>query len=350
METKKKLGQFYTTNYKYILSNMTIPDEETTIIEPFAGDGSLLNFIDNQNKYKIELYDIDPKKHNINKQDTLLNPPDYKYKFILTNPPYLARNKNTNKTLYDKYQTNDLYKCFIKSIINCHCNGGIIIVPLNFLCSIRESDIKLRKTFINEFQIKQINIFEEQVFNDTKYSVCSILFIRKNNNEETIDLFIYPSNISQTINLNKLNNYTFGGEIYKLPQNKDIIIERATKNTNYQDKYLTNILLKCIDDNNINKLGLKIVKNNELFIDNTQNLTARSYASIVLNINLEEKVQELLVLNVNEYINTQRKKYNSLFLTNYRESNTIARKRISFDLAFKIINYIISTNNYIIPF
>lgn len=350
METKQKLGQFYTTNYKYILSNMTIPDEETTIIEPFAGDGSLLNFIDNQNKYKIELYDIDPKKHNINKQDTLLNPPDYKYKFILTNPPYLARNKNTNKTLYDKYQTNDLYKCFIKSIINCHCNGGIIIVPLNFLCSIRESDIKLRKTFINEFQIKQINIFEEQVFNDTKYSVCSILFIRKNNNEETIDLFIYPSNISQTINLNKLNNYTFGGEIYKLPQNKDIIIERATKNTNYQDKYLTNILLKCIDDNNINKLGLKIVKNNELFIDNTQNLTARSYASIVLNINLEEKVQELLVLNVNEYINTQRKKYNSLFLTNYRESNTIARKRISFDLAFKIINYIISTNNSIIPF
>ena len=49
---------------------------------------------------------------------------------------------------------------------------------------------------------------------------------------------------------------------------------------------------------------------------------------------------------MNDYINTQRKKYNSLFLTNYRESNTIARKRISFDLAFKICNYILSLDEY----
>ena len=41
---------------------------------------------------------------------------------------------------------------------------------------------------------------------------------------------------------------------------------------------------------------------------------------------------------MNEYIKEQREKYNSLFLTNYRESNSIARKRISFDLAFRICN------------
>ena len=46
---KKKLGQFYTTNYEYILSNMEIPDNVKTIVEPFVGNGDLLNFIKKTN-------------------------------------------------------------------------------------------------------------------------------------------------------------------------------------------------------------------------------------------------------------------------------------------------------------
>ena len=41
-----------------------------------------------------------------------------------------------------------------------------------------------------------------------------------------------------------------------------------------------------------------------------------------------------------------REKYHSLFLTNYRESNTIARKRISFNLAYEIVNYLLSEMNH----
>jgi|TARA_Y100000389_G_scaffold204823_1_gene259924 site-specific DNA-adenine methylase len=52
--SKNELGQFYTTNYKYILSNMFIPNNIKTIIEPFAGKGNLLDFINNKEKYNIE--------------------------------------------------------------------------------------------------------------------------------------------------------------------------------------------------------------------------------------------------------------------------------------------------------
>ena len=45
MSNKKKLGQFFTTNYKHILSNINIPDDAKHIIEPFAGNGDLLNFM-----------------------------------------------------------------------------------------------------------------------------------------------------------------------------------------------------------------------------------------------------------------------------------------------------------------
>ena len=52
---KSKLGQFYTTNYNYILQNFVIPIDVSSIIEPFAGNGDLLNFIqkfDNSSKDK----------------------------------------------------------------------------------------------------------------------------------------------------------------------------------------------------------------------------------------------------------------------------------------------------------
>ena len=113
--SKKDLGQFYTTNYSYILQNLKIPEKEKNIIEPFAGQGDLLNFIEKKDGVNIEYYDIDPKKQFIIKRDTLLNPPEYKNKFVITNPPYLARNKSDNKELFDKYNQNDLYKnCVIQ--------------------------------------------------------------------------------------------------------------------------------------------------------------------------------------------------------------------------------------------
>jgi hypothetical protein len=47
------------------------------------------------------------------------------------------------------------------------------------------------------------------------------------------------------------------------------------------------------------------------------------------------------VKKFNTYLENHRKKYNSLFLTNYRESKDIARKRISFDLVYQITEYIL---------
>jgi len=95
MSNKKKLGQFFTTNYEYILQNMNIPDT-CNIIEPFCGNGDLLNFIKNKDNHTIECYDIESKHDFIIQQDTLLYPPDYSNKYIITNPPYLARNKSNN--------------------------------------------------------------------------------------------------------------------------------------------------------------------------------------------------------------------------------------------------------------
>jgi len=329
---KKQYGQFYTTNYKKILKGFNIPDDIDNIIEPFAGNCDLINFLENKN-YNLELYDIDPQNKEVIKRDTLLNPPNYSEKFILTNPPYLARNKSNNKEIYDKYNQNDLYKCFIKQIINCKCKGGILIIPLNFFCSIIKNDINLRKEFLDKYSIIRLNIFEESIFEDTDYTICSFQFEINKDKEININTFIYPNEKNIII-----NSYIIGKELYDLVNNPNIKISRLTKE-NEKSEYKTNILVKCIDDKT--KINAKYYSNFSdisQYIDKTDNLSFRSYMILVIEPKIDENKQIELVNKFNKFLNEKREQYHSLFLTNYRENN---RKRISFSLVFSLINNLI---------
>lgn len=344
---KKELGQFMTTNYNYIMEGMRQPNDKT-IIEPFAGKKDMLKFL--KKKYIIECYDIDPKYNDIVKRDTILNPPHYKNNFVITNPPYLARNKTKNKEPFDKYICNDLYKCFITTLLNDPPNGGIIIIPLNFWCSIRKNDIMLRKQFLNIFNVIRVNVFEENVFKDTSYTVCCIEFELNNINTQNQTQFdfstkfvIYPSKKQLTFIFNNTNNYTIGGEIYKLNQNKNIIVDRLTK-LNKKTKYATNIKLYAIDNNKNNQIRLEISK--DKFIDQTKNLSERSFATLVINHVLTNNQQLLLVNKFNDFIKRKRTQYNSMFLSNYRESSNMARKRISFGLVYLIVNYLLQDKDF----
>lgn len=345
---KKELGQFYTKNYDYILQNISIPKDIKDLIEPFAGEGDLLEYITksekSDNQYNVIAYDIDPKREDITQRDTLLNPPEYKGRFVITNPPYLARNKSENKAIYDKYKVNDLYKCFIVNIIEGNCDGGIMIIPLNFISSTRKNDILLRQRFLSVYSIKQINIFEEKVFSDTSCTVCSLLFDKNHDENKDINIDIYPSKINIKTKLNQANNYTIGGEIYNLVKNNKYKMKRlTTKNLTEKN---TNIVIKCIDDNSKSMIRAKYEhKEEDIFIDNTPKCSARGYLTLIIHPPINEDKQKTLVDDFNNYLTENRTKYNSLFLANYRESNDIARKRISFDLVYKIIGHLIDQTN-----
>jgi hypothetical protein len=345
-KNKQILGQFYTTNQEYILQGMKIPCSIKDIIEPFTGNGDLISFIEkeqekNNIKYNIECYDIDPKKDYIIQKDTIKNPPDYTNKYIITNPPYLARNKSKDKSLFDLYNVNDLYKCVIKNILTNRCLGGIFIIPLNFWSSIRISDIELRKTFLEKYFVIMLNIFEEQVFDDTTYTICSFQFeIRKNNdNNNNLNIILYPSKTILKTNLNNTNNFMIGGDIYMLKLKNIYKITRLTSKNKKESN--TNILVKCIDDNINSLIGLSFVEDKDIYIDETPNQTARTYATLIIKPKIENDKQKELIIKFNKYLQEHRKKYNSLFLTNYRESKDIARKRISFDLVYSISQYIL---------
>ena len=337
MEDKQKYGQFMTTRYNYILQNMKVPSPIKNIIEPIAGLGDLLKFID-ITKYNIECYDIKPQHNYIIQRDTLNNIPDYKDKWVLTNPPYLARNKCDDKTLFDKFDVNDLYKCFIITIITNKCIGGHIIIPLNFFSSVRSMDVDLRKKFIDVYNIEIINIFEETVFDDTTITVCSLQFQQKLYDSYETNIYIYPSKKHIKCSFSKENNYTIG--FVNIPLQRCYKISRLIK-----DRPNTNILVKCIDDSYQNKIQLKFVRDDEIYFDETPNRSARCYCTLVINPPISVEKQKQLVHDFNIHFNIYRNKYNSLFLCNYRESkNNFARKRISFDFIYTLVGYFLTTD------
>lgn len=334
MNNKVKLGQFYTKRSNYIIGNLIGDiDKKIKVIEPFCGEGDLLIF---DNEY--EIYDIDPKIDKCVKRDTLKNPPDYTNKLVITNPPFLARNKNKDKTLYDLYDVSDLYKVAIKTILKC--SGGILIVPLNFFC---DEDNKIRNLFFERFDIIRLNIFEETVFNDTTYTICSFSFKLKENDEDfdTIECNFFPDKTIKHFDLKKSTGWRMGADFLEIIKNqKNIGIKRLTK-----DKIPnSNIYLRAIDTGtNTGRISLSINKNH--FYGKESD---RSFATIIMDKKYTED-QELLICNeFNNLLELYRNKYYSLFLTNFRNStSSYARKRISFDVAYKLISYILKKENLI---
>ena len=340
---KQKLGQFFTTNYAYILQGLQVPSDIERIVEPFAGNGDLLSFLTVEQRNRTTCYDIDVRHSYIIARDTILSPPSYEGSFVLTNPPYLARNKASDKTAFDKYGVNDLYKCLIKELLTNTPTGGILIIPLNFWSSVRKADTVLRREFLQRFAVQRLNIFEEAVFADTTTTVCSFQFARRvgvRNEHEEITTFIYPSAKKIVAEFTETNQYLLGGEIYCLPINPKYTITRLTSR-NVQVAGRTNLLAKCIDDSMKARISLTVVPDEKVYVDETANSTARTYATLVIEPPISKEQQVVLAERFNTYLNQQRERYHSLFLANFRESKDLARKRISFDLVYQLVGYLL---------
>jgi hypothetical protein len=331
MESKKLLGQFYTTNSDYILQNLELPND-IDIVEPFVGQGDLITWVDKKLKPKsIQTFDIDPKIDCSEIRNTLESPPDYKGKYVITNPPYLAKNKNKDKSLYELYSVDDLYKAFLLSLVEKDCEGGIVIIPLNFFSS--ESD-KVRLKFLSKYEVSVVNVFEEKVFNDTSYTICSFNFFKKENiTSQTVRFIIHPSKKEMLFTLKNSNGFRIGGEVLSCKNkfNFGRLLEGQTPSTNLK--------LYAVDSGTQDG-RIRLVVSDEPYYGKQ---TDRVFCSITSRISL---INEQKICNdFNSELERLRKEYNSLFLTNYRESTKhYSRKRISFKQAFCLLNQIVQKN------
>lgn len=317
----------FTTESEEICKNLVcyIP-EGSKLIEPFCGAGDLLSLFPD---YSWELYDIEDHGNNI-VQDTLTNPPDYKQKWVITNPPYLAKNKSKDKTIFNLYDVDDLYKASLLSILDCE--GGILIIPTNFFSDERTKNVRLK--FLSKFEIKEINVFTKPMFNTTTYSICSFAFQKSSDTKiQNVKINILPEGEIFNAVLNKEYGYRIAGDYFKELSNIKPIFNRLVGTTS--NDFITKIKLYAIDTRNDR---IRLTYGEEPYYGKN---TDRVYATLTSKINLSEEQQRELVQQFNLELENFRRQYYDLPMTNYRDFN---RKRIGFTFAYQLLTKIYNEN------
>ena len=366
MSKKKNLGQFFTTNSSYILQGFEAFVANKDVMDPFAGTGDLLNWANDNSCASYRGCDIDPFliNDNVILNDSLLVVPHSD--FIITNPPYLGKNKMSEemKTKYNLIYE-DLYLHSIKRLIESDPEEGIIIIPVNFFSA--ENSDALRAEFLNKYLISKVNYFKNRVFEDTTYNVVAFCFKKHaiNPRSQNIEFNIFPENVRSFFILEERYNYRIGGsEIDQIIKTKSAKFIRLTeriilaqkgnkkisvffndkkviKEYSINDDFLSKIdknivLLNCIDTNSSESSWIKAedisTLNQRCLVGK---ITSRNIAYVMCeDFSLED--QRRMIKSFNKRLLELRKKYNSLFLTNFRDND---RKRISFDFCYKFLTY-----------
>jgi hypothetical protein len=179
MVDKKKiqLGQFFTKNEIWLrpqIIEFILGTKAQVAVDPYAGDGHLLEVAKGLGIKETKGLDIDPSlKWEIN--DGLVDIPATDNAIIITNPPYLTKYSASRKKMYDdveryfsKTKYVDLYQIALEKCLLRYDNV-VAIVP---------------ETIINSSfpkgRMSQITILEHNPFDDTDCPVCVICFDKRN--------------------------------------------------------------------------------------------------------------------------------------------------------------------------
>ena len=318
----------YTTNAVDICKNLLedIP-KDAYLVEPFVGKGDLVKIFPSSN---WEIYDVDNQLvlPNLIHQNTLIDIPDYSGKWVITNPPFLAKNKAQDKTLFEKHKLDDLYKIAMKTIIGCE--GGLLIIPINFFTD--ENSRNIRNLFLSQYKIVHINFFLMPVFETTTYSVCAFTFVKEENEcQDLIGENISLGNREKVqYTISKKYDYRLGGEFFQKINETKTIFDRLTEKTP-SSYFITNMNLIAMDTR---KVPIHIELDSNHFMGKPTDRTKLTFTS---KIEIPIEKQEELVKKFNNTLSKVRKKYHNMLFTNYRDFN---RKRIGFDFAYKLLTYL----------
>lgn len=283
------------------------------IVEPFVGRGDLVF----ETTATWETYDIEPKYPAI-QQDTLLNPPNYARSTIITNPPYLARNKTPDKTVFNKYQVDDLYKAFLSTIEPAQ--NALLVLPIGFLTNSKASAIRHKVFQTFGFYLNGVEFFTTQQFATTTSAVCVVY----------IDKICKPLQVwldGELIQLSLLRQYDYfvGAEWLKtLPQ--QVVFGR-------NKPHKLNLAAYLLDTPTQQAIRLA---EEPYFVGLP---TDRTKIALTCDFELSPQQVSALVADFNAYIGEVRKQHHNLIFSSYRE---FGRKRLDFTTLFKVLTKLVS--------
>lgn len=309
--TQQRFGQYHTTNADKILEGYESVVRGKEVIDPFAGGHDLLNWAMKHGASKKHAYDLLPKDDETIQNDSLRNPPDYSNKILISNPPYLSRNKcKDEKDVFDQWNQTDYYKCHLASLADHQCQEALIIIPSNFFSESRDS---ARRMLFENFYIISAKYWTEPAFENTDHSICVIHVKKGNKNIQNFEMLLMPDNEVISVSLEKSYNYLHGKDFFDYINNadKDFLVQKTDKGMLPPN---TKIVVGLLDNGkwqsglSINNTGKDIYCNPKSFT--TYQVTLPQY-----DLTYEQQVS--IVEMFNQKMDCYRKKYHILFLANY---------------------------------
>ena len=218
-----------------------------------------------------------------------------------------------------------------------------MIIPAGFFLSPRDIDARCRRAFLSRYKLLKVKYFEETVFPDTTTTVVAFAFEKSEDilTEQSVEWISMPTGNKNIFKMSAENNWIIGGDIYNLPiPNTDIKIRRHVVGQQLKpDEQLTFMTLNALDSGCMKGRICLEYKDGYVY---PANESSRSFATIcILGKKLSEREQIDICKIFNDFIEKKRAETWSLFLPQYRESKEYARKRIPFELAYRIILHII---------
>lgn len=320
-----KYGKYYTTKNVFLnnqVFNAFIDDfnlQNHPVLEPFAGANHLTNhLLAIKSDWKITTYDLWPNAAGVFQNDSIHNWIYGKVDLVITNPPYLAKNKATKLKLnwaYNDYPYDDLYKICLAKILN-NCRYLIAIIPTTLIYSQRQCDQWLLSKLV-KFQL----INNNHNFVDANLLVA-IGYFDANKNDQQINFSLYQDQDF----VNTYQNLVWRPQ--KLNQNIKV---------SFNDQN-PNLVIKCIDgirpDDQIRFLDCqeisRVIKNSDRQICQIRITGIKVDQNLITKLN-----QKLLWLRSNQY------HYLWTTFKSLNQTNQI-RRRISFKLVRQVIQAVLA--------
>lgn len=322
------MGQFFTKNSDTILSGFEDVVKNKQVIDPFAGEHDLLKWAVRNGCSSFLAFDLDPKTDDTIRNDSIASPPDYTGHVVLTNPPYLSKNKNKgDKSVYEQWGQNDLYKCHLASLASNGCSETIQIIPSNFLSESR--DAARRKVF-SSYSIKKATYWTEPVFDDATTGICVLHMVSGGNDVQRFPITILPDNITFDAVLDKKYAYLHGIELLEILKNSVEI--DVVKTDVGMDKPNTNMVIGLLDNGKW-PIGLSYNDGDPIYC-NPKSFT--TYQVTLPDYDLSEEQQREVCDIFQNKFTYYRDKYHGMFLANYMGAN---QKILSRKYAHQLLSY-----------
>ena len=307
LHNKRSKGQYFTKGNPFNLPHFKrwardIKLLHQNILEPFAGANDIITNLQSLNLcHQFRSYDITPSHKSVQKRNTIKRFPK-NFSVCVTNPPWLARNSATRRSLpYPHTSYDDLYKhCLSLCLENCDSVGAII--PASYLQSglFRE-------------RLSSYTLLHKVLFTDTENPVCMALF-----------------NKTKTPITNLYYDEKFLGTLDQLEKTKPL--PKSDKGTRFNDPKGQ---LGFISFDNTKKPSIRFCE-----VEEIQNHPIKISSRFITRISGDFGKVSKLIPKLNKKINCFRKDSQDIFLTPFKgmRKDGQYRRRMEFSLARDFIN------------